>query len=449
MFRETALAGMKNSVRIYLRRICLIVFGALCCWLPINGFAQEVVVRGTVLNSGEAPVNRATVSVENKSASTNQKGEFTIVCPMLPNVLTIKHHSYRIKEEFINFPPPGQDTLFVVIHLDDKQTDLEEVIISASRISWAYPKPHVHIIDFQLWNEGMLLLCKDHNEYLLRLVDEFNEPLVDLPIRKHPKSFFRDCMGGIHIYYADSTYQVDVSNDSLSLFNIQTRKVAAETMETCALSSGNIQLYQQYGSLHKTVDFVAIDTLSHQVMRLYYVSNRKYKRALDEFQRELQMQERSVNDPLADNSVDNQLKLHALLETQQKYLELLNHPVYAPAFKINDSIVIFDHLNDSAVVFTKKGRRVRSYPIIYQHHKKWDSQLIINQEGTRIFARFDYQGMARLLEIDPKNGTVMREIKLEKHIYPISIQCRGNYVYYIFHHYIDDSINYVYKQRID
>ncbi|MES2556138.1 MAG: carboxypeptidase-like regulatory domain-containing protein [Bacteroidota bacterium] len=414
-----------------------------------KSIAQEVVVRGTVLNEGNTPVGRATVSVENKATSTNSKGEFTIVCPILPNVLTVKHHSYRLKEEFINFPPPGQDTLFVTIRLEDKQTDLEEVIISASRISWAYPKPNVHIIDFQLWNDGMLLLCKDHNEYLLRLVDEFNEPLVDLPIRKHPKSLVKDCMNGIHIYYTDSTYQVRISLDSLSLFNDQTRKSAAETIEACVVSYNNIQIYQQYGSLHKTVDFVAIDTLSRQIMRLYYVSNRKYKRALDEFQREMQQQERSVVDPLTDNSVDNQLKLHALLETQQKYLELLNHPVYAPAFKINDSIVIFDHLNDSAVVFSKKGRRIRSYPIIYQHHKKWDSQLIINQEGTRIFARFDYQGMARLLEIDPQNGNVIGEIKLEKHIYPVSIQCRGNYVYYIFHHYIDDSINYVYKQRID
>lgn len=421
----------------------------ICCCLSFTVQSQDIVVSGKVFNSGETPVGRAVVSVENKAVTTNSKGEFTIVCPILPNVLTVKHHSYQLKEEFINFPPPGQDTLFVIIYLDDKQTDLEEVIITSSRISWAYPKPNVHIIDFQLWNEGMLLLCKDHNDYLLRLVDEYNEPIVDLPIRKHPKSFFRDCMNGIHVYYNDSVYQVQISSDSLSLFNRQTRKSAAETIESCVLSYGNIQLYQQYGSLHKTVDFVAVDTLSHQVMRLYYVSNRKYKRALDEFQREMQRQERSVVDPLADNSVDNQLKLHALLETQQKYLELLNHPVYAPAFKLNDSIVIFDHLNDSAVVFTKKGRRVRSYPIIYQHHKKWDSELIINQEGTRIFARFDYQGMARLLEIDPKNGAVIGELKLEKHIYPVSIQCRGNYVYYIFHHYIDDSINYVYKQRID
>ena len=424
---------------------------ALLCFLLMGSkvFAQDVVVKGTVVNSGNAPVGRATVSVENKLVSTNSKGEFMVVCPILPNVLTVKHHSYQLKEEFINFPPAGQDTLFVIIHLEDKQTDLEEVVITASRLSWAYPKPNVHIIDFQLWNDGMLLLCKDHDQYLLRLVDAYNEPLVDFPIRRHPKALVRDCMNGIHIYYSDSTYQVNLSPDSLSLFNCQTRKRAEETIEACVLSYGNIQLYQQYGSLHKSVDFVAVDTLSHQVMRLYYVSNRKYKRALDEFQRELQKQERSVVDPVADNSVDNQLKLHALLETQQKYLELLNRPVYAPAFKINDSIVIFDHLNDSAVVFTKKGRRVRSYPIIYQHHKKWDSELIINQEGTRIFARFDYQGMARLLEIDPKNGAVIGEVKLEKHIYPTSIQCRGNYVYYIFHHYIDNSINYVYKQRIE
>jgi hypothetical protein len=28
-------------------------------------------------------------------------------------------------------------------------------------------------------------------------------------------------------------------------------------------------------------------------------------------------------------------------------------------------------------------------------------------------------------------------------------QIKGEYIYYIFHRFIDDSINYVYKQRID
>jgi len=417
--------------------------------LGFQAQAQQYVIVGTVTNSENIPIGKAVVSVENASTSTNSKGSFTIHCPILPNVLTIKHHSYALKEYFVNYPPTGQDTLFVTIQLEDKQTQLEEVTITASRISWAYPKPFVHIIDFDLWKDGMLLLCKDHNQYLLRLVDEYNEPLFDLPIRKHPVAFFRDCMNGIHIYYSDSSYQIKVEKNGLSLFNGQTRDEAKVALESCVVSIKNLQVYQYMGSHSQTVDFVSIDTMSHKVIRMYYVSNRKYKRALTEFERELELQKKSSTDPLGKNTVDDQLKLHALQETQKQYLALLSRPVYAPVFKLRDSIVIFDHVNDTAIVFDRKGHRIRSYSIIYQHHKKWDEELIINQDGTRVFARYNYQGMARLLEINPLNGEIIREIELEKHIYPSKIQIRGNFIYYIFHHYIDNSINYVYKQRIE
>jgi len=423
--------------------------GIVFILLGFQAYGQRYVIAGTVTNAANVPVKKAVISVENASTTTNSKGYFAIRCPILPNVLTIKHPSFAVEEYYVNYPPTGQDTLFVTIQLEDKHTDLEEVTISASKISWAYPKPFVHIIDFDLWNDGMLLLCKDHNQYLLRLVDEYSEPIVDLPIRKHPVSFFRDCMNGIHIYYADSSYQILVQNNQLSLFNGQTREEAKVSLESCVLSIKNLQIYQYAGSYKQTIDFVSIDTLSHKVTRMYYVSNRKYRRALNEFERELELQKKSSIDPLGNNSVEDQLKLHELQERQKQYLSLLSKPVYAPVFKLRDSIVIFDHVNDTAIVFDRKGHPIRSYSIIYQHHKKWDEELITNQEGTRIFARYNYQGMARLLEINPLNGEIIRDIALEKHIYPAKIQIRGNFIYYIFHHYIDNSINYVYKQRIE
>lgn len=429
---------MKISLLIFL-------FLAFC----VQSFAQSVIVKGTLLDPEKHPVKKALISLDNGQVTSNSEGVFFIRCDYLPNVLTIRHREFDVKEYFINFPEQKQDTLVVTIDLEYKSTDLEEVIITASRLSWAYPKANVNVIDFDLWGENMLLLCKDESNYLLRLVDANNDPIFDVPIRKHPRYFIRDCMDNVHIFYTDSVYQVEFISDTASLYNPRDAGKYKKAILSCVLTVRSLQVYEQKGTYGQTVDLVAVDTLSHKTQRLYYVSNRKYKRALDDFNRELEDQRRSIRDQDADHSVDRQLELYALKETQERYLELINKPVYVPVFHLRDSIVIFDHLNDSAVVFTNSGARVRTFPIIYQHHRKWGRQLILNEEQTRVFARYDDDGMAQLREINPNNGELIRNIPISKHIYPDKIQCRGNYVYYLFHHYIDNSINYVYRQRIE
>lgn len=427
------------------RLLCIFLF------LLLSGIsvAQSVIVKGTLIDPLQHPVKKALISLENNQTTSNSQGVFFIRCDYLPNVLTIRHHDYALKEHFINFPEKGRDTLVVTIVLEYKHTELEEVVVTASRLSWAYPKPNVHIIDFDLWGENMLLLCKDKNNYLLRLVNADNDPVFDVPLRKHPRYFVRDCMDNVHIFYDDSVYQVEFISDTASLYNPRDAGRSKKVVLSCLLTVRSLQVYEQRGVFGQTVDLVAVDTLSHKAQRLYYVSNRKYRRALDDFNRELEDQRRSIRDQDADHSVDRQLEIYALKETQERYLELISKPVYVPIFHLRDSIVIFDHLNDSAVVFNNAGSRVRSFPIIYQHHRKWGEQLILNEEHTRIFARYNDDGMAQLREINPNNGELIRNIPITKHIYPDKIQCRGNYVYYLFHHYVDNSINYVYRQRID
>lgn len=411
--------------------------------------SQNYVVCGRVFSPDDTPLGKVQVSDGSKIISTNSDGKFVCTAQFLPNVYTFKHPHYGEKEVFVNLPQPGLDTMYINIYMTGKETELEEITISSARVIWAYPKAHVHIIDFDLYGEQMLLLCKQDNQYLMRLVNAYNEPLQDVPIPRHPKSLFRDCTGNLHILYKDSVFPVTISGDQLQLGTVQSRKQMETELRPCVASIGNLLIFERSGTYRQTIDFVAMDTLSHKVTRMYYLSNRKYRRALEEFKREIQQQDRTIAAQMATNSVEEQLEQKKRLELQQQYLDLLNRPVYAPVLRLKDSILIFDHVNDSALVYNKRGNRIRSFPIMYHYHRKWDSELIVNEEGTRLFARYNYRGMARLMELNPTTGEIMGEFKLEQHIYPGKIQIRGDFVYYIFHHYIDYSINYVYKQRLE
>ena len=117
-------------------------------------------------------------------------------------------------------------------------------------------------------------------------------------------------------------------------------------------------------------------------------------------------------------------------------------------FELNDSLIIFDHLNDSAVVFNKSGQRIRAFPIYYHYFKGWKYELVSNLEKTKIYARYESEGLTVLREINPTNGKVESMIRLEKHVFPEHLQIHGDFIYYIYKDYLDQSMHYIFKQHL-
>ena len=94
------------------------------------------------------------------------------------------------------------------------------------------------------------------------------------------------------------------------------------------------------------------------------------------------------------------------------------------------------------------GNHVRSFQISYHYFENWKSELLINEEKTKLYARYEIDGLTTLRQINPSTGKVMNLDILEKHIYPLRIQIRNNYAYYLYKHYLDNSIHYLYKQPL-
>src|SRR3990167_7284422 len=135
-------------------------------------------------------------------------------------------------------------------------------------------------------------------------------------------------------------------------------------------------------------------------------------------------------------------------QNARHYEQNLIKPLYIPIVTVNDTTIIFDHFKDSMTVFSADFFNRRS-AISYHYFDFWQNKLLVNEEHTRVFAKYEDRGLVKLREIDPHTGSVIGVVQLDKHVYPASIQIKGRFVYYLFHRYVDDSINYVYKQRID
>ncbi|MNY03996.1 hypothetical protein D3C86_1366450 [compost metagenome] len=344
-------------------------------------------------------------------------------------------------------PGWAKDTLKIAIVLSKKETQLDEVTVSAEKIFWVYPRKQANVLDFILQpDHGILLCCSDEKNYFMRSLDPQGEKLNEVPIRRNPKKLFRDCMQAIHIVYPDSIYETAMINNSIGIFEPKPAARVYNLLQSCVYIDNNHLVTYKYFNNNQVIEYSAID-LHTKVSRVLYVGeNRQHNRGLRDF---------AADNNVSDEQLFHTTDKHLIRITRSKwakrklYEQVLTRPVYIPLIEVNDSLVIFDHLNDSATVFTKSGMLVRSFPIAYHHFDGWKIELITNLEKTAIYARYELDGgLTVLRKINPTNGNVENTIRLEKHVFPEHIQIHDDFIYYIYKDYLNQSMHYLYKQPL-
>lgn len=426
-------------VSVFLNSIALFTFG------------QETTVIGKITNEQDVLVSEASIQLGQQNARSNSKGVFTIrINPnSLPSQLTIKHSLYKNHQEIVRAPIHTSDTLFLTIVMKDKVTELEEVTVSSSQIIWAYQKKNTHIIDYLLIGEEMLFACKENQNYYLRRLDSEGSKVVDVPIKNNPLNLFEDCMGSFYLVYADSMFELKFIGNSIGMFPGVTVEEAMRILSPCEIFSENLFIVKTMESHNQRLVYTQINRITKNPTRLYQTTDFKQVRSLNEYAKE--------NDIVAQNSegTPNKMNIQDVEElkvyrrkwnNQQLYAQILSKPLYAPIFEIKDSIFIFDHFKDSAFVFSISGKLIRTFQISYHYFENWKNTLYLNEEKTKLYAKYENDGLVTLRQIDPSTGKVIQLTTLEKHIYPLRIEIRDNHAYYIYKHYLDTSIHYLYKQ---
>lgn len=413
-----------------------------------SAYSQDVVVIGTISNEQNLRVTGAEVRLGQLNVKSNPKGMFSIRVNKFPAQLTVKHRLYADYLEVIRAPINKQDTIFLDVTLENKATELDEVTVSASKAIWAYQKKNTYIIDFALKENEILLVCRENHRYFLRRLDSIGEKIIDVQIKKNPVGLFEDCTGGTHLVYPDSIFELKLIGNSLAMLSGNSYIETMEILSPCVISSTDNFIVKKLGPHNKLVEYVKIDRNTKKPNLLYTTSDRQLMRALDDYALENEIPVSLSNPNYKRGPQINTLTDKQKWDNQQFYNQVLKRPLYAPIFEINDSVFVFDHFKDSAMVFTLSGKHIRSFQISYHYFENWKSELLINEEKTKLYARYEVDGLVTLRQINPSTGKVINLEILEKHIHPMRIQVRDNYAYYLYKHYLDNSIHYLYKQHL-
>ncbi|MDF3027662.1 MAG: hypothetical protein K0S23_1969 [Fluviicola sp.] len=406
----------------------------------------EAIVKGKVVTENGAPIKNASVKLGSSDARTNNSGFFIVKNSTFPAKLTVTHSLYAEYLDMVVLPEKRQDTIRVFVVMTGKEKELEEVTISAEKV-WVYPRKQANVLDFLVQpDNGILLCCSDENRYFIRSLNAKGEKTNEIPIRNHPKKLYRDCMETIHLIYSDSIYETAFIDNSIGIFQAKAVMGIFNLLKSCVYKDDKNLVKYNYSNEDQRIEYLAIDIQSKQSRTLYVGEDRTEYRQMEEYAYEHYM----ADEKMFHSQTSEQLKITRGIWNEKQYYDLIViNPVYIPLFELNDSLFIFDHVNDSAVVFTRDGMRVRSFPIVYQYFDGWKKELITNLEKTKIFARYDSEGITTLREINTTNGKTERIIQLEKHVFPEHLQIHEDFIYYIYKDYLNQSMHYIFKQRLE
>lgn len=422
-----------------------------------SGWCQgDIIIKGKVVNESGNPIKNASVQIDIHNTRSNSNGIFHIKNGNFPAQINVKSNLYEDFTDILLFPEKWKDTLMVYVIMSAKTTQLEEVTINAATKFWVYPRKQANVLDFKLEEDGNILLCcSDEHRYFLRHLNEMGDKVYETPIRKHPKQIRQDCGGKFHLVYSDSIYETSIVGQSVGIFSPSPYFKTIGILDNCSYSDDTSIIIRSYMNQKQYLEYQMITKKNKSRKILYASQDRQKYRQLKDYQRENKqtvteiLKESNANhsDQLS-NQNDDLRKARERWSTQQFYDLIILKPIYVPLFELNDSLIIFDHPNDTAIVFTKSGVRVRSFPISYQYFRGWKSELISNIEKTAVYARFERDGITTLRSINLTTGKTEEAVQIKDHIYPEHIQIRKDFIYYIYKDYLDLSMHYIFKQHL-
>lgn len=243
-----------------MKRILLLFILLLNSWCV---FSQSI--KGFVLNKNtKKPVQECLVIIKGttQSSITNEKGvfEFVNIDNLQQQTLVLTMLGYTTTE--YKLTTYRKDTFYIT----QKDVLLKEVVISANKKNILNPKNDESLLDFELLNDGFVILTAGTPKNNLRLMDEDGKVITSLKVNGKTETLKQDCIGNLQLLSNDSAWQVFYDYQNLNILNPHTRKYFEEVLGNCVCMNNKCYYFQTKAYRNLRTNY------------FYYTENEKGKR---------------------------------------------------------------------------------------------------------------------------------------------------------------------------
>jgi hypothetical protein len=349
---------------------------------------------------------------------------------------------------------------------------LTGVVITSEKIDTVYYDRHYSVMDYELLNEGIILLIY---RYTLNrseiLYQDYNGNKISsinmLPGK--PLRLFKDCLGNVHIFTRNKSLEIQFTESGLKLYPANSLDRFMEVMQYCQLFQNGRLYYHEKGYMALVNIYYSIDTLDHEKRPFYIVKDQEKLDFIAQNPENLKLFNSnflpSMNDLRGLPSDADILNHIRNMDEVLRFNQMAYFPaIYAPLFKRGDSLVIFNHANNSIDFFDRNDSLIHELPISYHltdedskiintltgpfRNNKWQKEAFVDQKTGRLYTSFmNNSGTKIIREINQSSGDLTRSIKIP-FPYVDKIQIFNGYIYYMYKGWGENQKMKLYTQQL-
>ena len=456
---------------------------AICAGIVFETTAQNIRVTGKVTASNGAGIAGVHIfdSIAKSGTTSDINGVFSLTIRPKETKLRFSHIAFNT--QYVSLTKQrladtiATNTIWLDIELTQKFMELPVAEISDAKVEIAYKNSKQWILDYEpVGADEFLLLLIERNKKYLQLVNSNHKKISQIEVSKDYKELFKDCFGTFHLLSKDSACQILLMDEELTLPYRYTRNEFDQVMDPIVVNTANYLYTKDYTVHGQLVSYNRINKETKEMTPFMEVFEEKQAiynssevpKIIDTFIgcnsnmvtpeiiatfRSILINSKNVNEMIHSSWMIAPANIFGCFRLQVMiafYKQVLTIPPYSLLTIINDTLYLFDHLNNLIVAYDLDGNYLREVSINYHNDKGWDKEIIVNEEKTRCFAKFTRNGETSLVEIDPNTGKTMGRYVLESHAFPTKIKVRGNSIHYLSKDYFEREEKYfLWRQKME
>lgn len=449
--------------------VCLL-FCTFSLFFSLPAQDAKIEIKGSVVDiNSNSPLVSASIKIKDKNLGsiTNKLGQFYIISNRLPVVLEISYVGYETQEYTVKFEPLQPITIQMV----PKTELLKGVVITTEKIDTVYRDKHYSVLDYELRSEGIVLLIYrytlNRSEIVFKDYDGNRISAINTLPGK-PLRLFKDCLGELHLFTKNKSYQLHFGEKKLKLYPAVDLNEFVQTMQYCEFLHNGKLYYHEQGYLDLINNYYAIDTVNLERQNFHTVLDQEKIDFLMCNPENLSLHNAGFGPSLSDlqglASDGDILEEIRNMEVELRFNQMVYFPaIYAPMFKLGDSIIIFNHFNSTIEFFNKGDTLIESVAITYHLNPnkdfqnlissiaridKWQEEIFVDQSTKKAYTSFiNLNGIKTIKEIDFQSGQLIRSIKIP-FPYVEKVQFYNGFMYYIYKGWGENQKKKLFRQQL-
>lgn len=414
-----------------MRKILLLI-----AFLPLVIKAQ-VVLRGTVSDSATGErIAFCPFIVKGTTGGgiTDDRGNFSITVDKLPATLVFTMTGYQTRQKTVTASEPLR------ILLRPSPFQMRAVTITADPVQTLHAEDAWNFIDFEFYDEYILSLVSMRGrkgQYLV-LIDSLGKTVSSMRTDKKADSLQTDCIGNVHLFAADSEWQVFYDYKKLYLLYPNSREQYASTMNPCRCQLGRYY-YFSFSSAHgQKLDYYYIDWFE-QGKYQHFLSLRDSARIVSfnenydiryflERRRLYQEYPEPVDSIV--RHIDEYREHLPLSQMEQRWMS----PIASPLAHSAAYVYIADPVDSLLLTFTGAGIPVDTAFFCCLRIPGWKpNELYCDPVTNELYGRVvGKDGFSSFVRIDPRTGTENARALVDSYPYISQPRVRGGQVYFLW-----------------